>query len=117
MSTYELPREPDVERVWVNFPEGWFVARRIAHNSWSTGEGTRYGEHTWAELLDLGGVTDQHPDLSDLKFPFMFGRDISGHHVFDADERALFSVGDEGMARFLVEAANAYAERLTNGGA
>lgn len=87
----EMPKEPDVDRVWTQSPEFQQVREwsRDGEGNW-TSEGLDV-HYTWIYLLTQGAVYTTHPDLAALeKYPAPWKaspagtvRDATGKAVLD----------------------------------
>lgn len=114
MATFEIPAEPDTDRVWLlDHPEhgGPLQADRFENGRWSLATPGGYAYWSWSELLALGTVTDVDPD--DMSWLPPGPWTVDGGEVIDAEGRHLLHVTSD----FSFEKATPVAElvaRLVN---
>lgn len=134
MTAYEIPAEPEGSDTLWSRDDGDIVRWTRAFGNIDIGrwmatypDGSTGRAHTWVEVLVLGPVYDQHPDVDGLPpMPWRATTD-GGRYAYDVEDatgRLLFRVTDNGtatseedarIAAFVVRAVNAYAEQLGTG--
>jgi hypothetical protein len=115
MTVYALPPEPEGP-IWLgSHPDlgpGPHEMRKY-HGGWGFVTAPDVERFTWSAVLAMGEVHDRHPRLPHYN-PLPWAVDQYGH-VVDEQWRLVCEGDGEGLAEFIVEAANAHAERITNG--
>ena len=125
MSTYELPREPDVDVLWTTSSSG--VSQPVVTRKWQRVMGSRtlwceFGgsphadRFSWHRLLGFGVVHDQHPGLCGVpptpwEVELDDVRTAGVNLVVDAGGDSI-NLYDNATLSLIVRAVNAYAEGL-----
>ena len=113
MTTYRIPDEPNVDRLWIDHPEhGTVEVRRdtITRTGWFLHGIDATSVRHWSDLLaEFGEVS--HPDLAALdERPTPWAAD--GQIVVDGTGGEVGRVfGDGDLARLVVRAVNEYVEQ------
>lgn len=83
MGAYSLPAEPESGRVWLAEQDRQPVQVARDVDGWWHIDGPCAVGYRWNQLLGLGTVSDEHPDMDKLHWPWRAIKDARGERIVD----------------------------------